>query len=112
MIESIRSSLGARGAGLKTAPDFVPAPISAIESISQPPWDRPATALLLYSHTVIMSFEETEPSGLICWHFVSEGWNWNLPNHLLVFLVKVILVHMKPQAGFCLGPVAFPILSS
>lgn len=48
-----------------------------------------------------------ELSGLTRWHFVSGGWKWNLPNHSLVFAVRVILVHMKPQPGFCPEPGTF-----
>lgn len=57
---------------------------------------------------IITSFGGKRASGLIRWHFVSGDWNWNLPNHLLVFFVRVILVHMKPQPGFCLEPVTLP----
>lgn len=34
---------------------------------------------------IITSFGGKRASGLICWHFISGDWNWNLPNHLLVF---------------------------
>lgn len=50
--------------------------------------------------------------GVVCWHFVPGGWNWNLPDHSLPFSGKVILVHMKPQPSGCLEPVTLPTPSS
>lgn len=58
---------------------------------------------------IITSFGGKRASGLIRWHFVSGDWNRNLPNHLLVFSIRVILVHMKPQPAFCLEPVTLPV---
>lgn len=69
---------------------------------------EPPNAQPHHSFYIITSFGGKKASGLFGWHFVSGDWNWNLPNHLLVFSVRVILGHMKPQPGFCLEPVTLP----
>lgn len=104
MTEDLRSSLGAEEWFENSAPDFVPVPVSAVEAVSQLPWGWtchcPAHPLP-QCHYVLLE-KAGRARGLICWHFVSRDWNWNLPNHSLVFSVKVTLVHVKPQVDFCL----------
>lgn len=78
--------------------------------VSQLPWGRTLNAQPRCPHHVITPFGGEGASGLIRWRFVSVDWNWNLPNHSLVFSVRVILVHVKPQPGFCLEPVTLWLL--
>lgn len=97
--------------------DFVVLPVLAVEVsvksfkvVSQLPWGGTPNTQPHCPHHVITSFGGERASGLICWHFVSVDWNWNLLNHSLVFSIWVILVHVKPQPGFCLEPVTLWLL--
>lgn len=97
--------------------DFVVLSVLAVEVsvksfkvVSQLPWGRTLNVQPCCPHHAITSFGGEGASGLIHWRFVSVDWNWNLPNHSLVFSVRVILVHVKPQPGFCLEPVTLWLL--